>query len=588
VIEVPRTPAYSMPPEAQRALADIGRLAAEFGTRQQAMTAEERARRKEDMRSRERDLERMIREANVERRRAEEATSEVTSARVRKAFEMKRIIVQPKLKAPLADEPPAEAAPAQHTPTPAERQLLRDRSRKIALILGREFDMPVETGGKVVGRVSAQVSPEEVVRRVLGAPSDDGSEVAFAVDSEGHLYTRNDDERRTIESLGIPQKLAANQPLRDIGSDWVAAVTRAGSLRIGVARQIGENFVLLRRAAARNFAYGLALVVIAILGLVPIANHMTRDVQLVTAGAARISQGDLQTRVPVRSKNEFGQLASAFNRMAVDLAEQRLKLHQEEQARREQEVQQGILAVEYDRKAGELEEARRFQLSMLPKCVPDAPGFEVAAFTRTATEVGGDYYDFHVAGDGTLSVTIGDATGHGAKAGTMVTVGKTLFAGYGGKSAPGVFLGEAAETIKRMELGRMAMALSLARFEPGRVTIASAGMPPMLVHRAETNTVEEIGLGATPLGTLGIEYAQREVVLGKGDTILLMSDGFPELTNEAGTQLGYAATLDAFSLSAGGSAQQVIDALVGAAEAWHGDQPPNDDMTFVAVRVAGA
>ena len=46
---------------------------------------------------------------------------------------------------------------------------------------------------------------------------------------------------------------------------------------------------------------------------------------------------------------------------------------------------------------------------------------------KPATEVGGDYYDFHVGEDGTLTVAVGDATGHGLKAGTMVTATKSLF-----------------------------------------------------------------------------------------------------------------------------------------------------------------
>src|SRR4029453_7689717 len=96
---------------------------------------------------------------------------------------------------------------------------------------------------------------------------------------------------------------------------------------------------------------------------------------------------------------------------------------------------------------------------------------------------------------GVWAVTSGDATGHGAKAGTMVTVVKTLFSGYDSSTDPATFLSEAAEKIKRTELGRMAMALSLAGFDRERLTIASAGMPPVLIHRADGN-VEEISLGA--------------------------------------------------------------------------------------------
>jgi len=242
------------------------------------------------------------------------------------------------------------------------------------------------------------------------------------------------------------------------------------------------------------------------------------------------------------------------------------------------------MSVEYERKSVELEEARRFQLSMLPKEVPHHPRYDVAVFTRTATEVGGDYYDFHLAGDA-LSVTIGDATGHGAKAGTMVTVIKTLFSGYAGEAGPSAFLRDAAETVKRMDLGRMAMALVLARLEGNRMTLASAGMPPAYVHRAATGEVEEVIVAATPLGTLGADYGDVHLELAPGDTVLFMTDGFPELLNEAGQQLGYVAAQQEFADAATApDANGVIARLADAAQQWHGDQPPNDDVTFVVVR----
>jgi serine phosphatase RsbU (regulator of sigma subunit) len=272
--------------------------------------------------------------------------------------------------------------------------------------------------------------------------------------------------------------------------------------------------------------------------------------------------------------------------MAEDLSIHQQKLVEQERARKEQELQQTLMSVEYERKSFELEEARRFQLSMLPKDVPHHPAYDVAVFTRTAAEVGGDYYDFHLAGDA-LSVTIGDATGHGAKAGTMVTVIKTLFAGYGGVAEPAEFLADAAEKIKRMDLGRMAMALSLARFDSHTLTIASAGMPPVLIHRATTRTVDEIALQATPLGTFGSDYPQTTVALTGGDTVLFLSDGFPELMNDAAQQLGYTGTVDAFAAAASSAtASDVIAMLAEIARRWHGDAPPNDDVTFVVVRVA--
>jgi len=163
---------------------------------------------------------------------------------------------------------------------------------------------------------------------------------------------------------------------------------------------------------------------------------------------------------------------------------------------------------------------------------------------------------------------------------------KTLFAAYHGDVAPSAFLSDAAEKIKRMELGRMAMALSLARFDALTMTFASAGMPPVLVHRASNGEVDEIALAATPLGTLGTDYQQKDVQLAKGDTVLFLSDGFPELIDDDGHQLGYTAALDLFAIAAREStAQRVIASLANEVDRWRGDSAPNDDVTFVVVRL---
>ncbi|HEX9162063.1 MAG TPA: SpoIIE family protein phosphatase [Thermoanaerobaculia bacterium] len=471
--------------------------------------------------------------------------------------------------------------------TPEQLRALKTKENQAGLLFGQKFKVSVHNAGKVVGQIRAQLATDEVIKRVLGGPAnEDSTEIPFAVDREGNVYTRSNADLVKLEELGLVQALKSRKPVPQV-KNWIIATSfhKDSGLQIGVARPVGENLEELRDTAARNFGYGVGVIALALIGILPVARHFTEDVRIVTTGAERIAHGDLTTRLPVRSKNEFGQLALAFNRMAEDLSHQQEKIVQQERARREQEIQQRVLEVEYERKSEDLEEARRFQLSMLPKHVPQHDRYDVAVLTQTAAEVGGDYYDFHVSPDGVLSVTIGDATGHGAKAGTMVTVVKTLFARYDSAREPAAFLSEAAETIKRMDLGRMAMALSLARFDRNRLTIATAGMPPMLVHRAGDGRIDEITLGATPLGTLGVDYEQTQVNIDAGDTVLLMSDGFPELLSADGRQLGYVLATQEFAAAAAApAAGDVIAHLAAAAKRWHGDQPPNDDITFVVVR----
>src|SRR5262245_3724114 len=259
--------------------------------------------------------------------------------------------------------------------------------------------------------------------------------------------------------------------------------------------------------------------------------------------------------------------------MAGDLRENQEKLVEQETLRRD-----------YERKTRELEEARAFQISLLPKTLPAHPGIEIAVSMQTATEVGGDYYDFHLSGDGVLTAAVGDATGHGARAGTMVTVVKSLFSADSGRSAPREFLAEAAAAVKRMELGRMAMGLTLARLEGKTLTLAAAGMPPALLYRAASGEVEEIALEGMPLGGLAYDYQELSLTIASGDTLLLMSDGLPELQDERGEPFGYPRVRQRFQELGSRTPEDVIAGLGDAARAWTGGKPPSDVITFVAVR----
>jgi serine phosphatase RsbU (regulator of sigma subunit) len=589
----PRLPKFTMSAEQRAQINEVSMLGSRLGT--QTMSPEDRAATEKRLQQLQRDLNASMKLAQSQWKEQFDAAQKVRDdyfkgRQIQREAERAQRDVAPVAVAAPAAATTTEAIIIKHKLTDAEKQQLRQHERQATLLFGQKFNFPLRKEGTIVGHISAQVSTPEVVRRVLGVHGDDADEITFAVDRDNNMYTRNPDDRKTLDRAGITDRVVKNHSLSDLG-EWIVVMSRdpQSGLRVGVARPVGDNLEELRKTAGKNFGYGIALIFVALIGIVPIANHMTRDVNLVTRGAERIAQGDLMTRLPVKSNNEIGQLAAAFNRMAQDLSLQQQTIVEQERTRKEQEIQQRILELEYDRKSLDLEEARRFQLSMLPKSVPAHDRFDVAVFTLTAAEVGGDYYDFHVAPNGVLTATVGDATGHGAKAGTMVTVVKALFSGYTPEVTPAQFLRDAAEKVKRMDLGRMAMALLLARFDADRLTVASAGMLPGYVHRARTAKIEEVAHGATPLGTLGADYHDVSIDLAAGDTVLFMTDGFPELQNASGQQLGYAAAIDEFIAAAkGATADDVIASLAAAAKRWNGERPPNDDVTFVVVRAKAA
>ncbi|MCK5456513.1 MAG: SpoIIE family protein phosphatase, partial [Melioribacteraceae bacterium] len=190
------------------------------------------------------------------------------------------------------------------------------------------------------------------------------------------------------------------------------------------------------------------------------------------------------------------------------------------------EAQNKIIHEDNERKSQELEEARELQLAMLPKELPQLPHLDIAVFMQTATEVGGDYYDFSTKENGSLNIAIGDATGHGMQAGTLVTLIKGLFTSEVNNKEILEFLQDVSGTIKEINLSRLMMAFSLLKIKGNRLQISSAGMPPMYIYRNNSISVEEIDMQGMPLGAIkNFEYKLFETELNTGDCILLLSDG---------------------------------------------------------------
>jgi serine phosphatase RsbU (regulator of sigma subunit) len=272
---------------------------------------------------------------------------------------------------------------------------------------------------------------------------------------------------------------------------------------------------------------------------------------------------------------------------AVDRV-QRLRLTQRERNRamiREAELRAKAAEDENKRKSNELEEARRLQLSLLPEKLPELPNLEIAVYMNTATEVGGDYYDFNISVDGTLNIALGDATGHGMQAGTVVTLMKGLFSADSGRMDIDDFFNQSNDTIKDLRFGRMMMSFTMIRIKDKDMLFSSAGMPPAYIFRASTMKVDELSLEGLPLGAMKeYKYQVLKEQLVSGDTLLLMSDGLPELKNPDNEIFDYSRVEQVFRDVAGQSPQTIVDRLVDAGEIWRKDQVLDDDVTLMVIK----
>ena len=244
------------------------------------------------------------------------------------------------------------------------------------------------------------------------------------------------------------------------------------------------------------------------------------------------------------------------------------------------------LTREYTRKSMELDQARQIQLAMLPQEIPVLEDVEILVSMKTATEIGGDYYDFCIDDHGALTFVLGDATGHGAQAGAIVTATKFLFVNYAAHQEIDEFLSHATHSLKQMNLPRLFMALAIGRINNYMLEIAGAGLPPLLLVREGSETVEEIPLKGIPLGGYGSgTYQKIKIHLAPGDSLLLMTDGFPELMNQDKEELGYSRIMDVFTRITSQGSEKTLADLNELAGAWLNGHTPKDDITLIVIKM---
>jgi serine phosphatase RsbU (regulator of sigma subunit) len=186
---------------------------------------------------------------------------------------------------------------------------------------------------------------------------------------------------------------------------------------------------------------------------------------------------------------------------------------------------------ERERVEQELQVARSIQQASLPKEVPQLEGWQITPYYQPAREVGGDFYDFLELKDGRLGLVVGDATGKGVPAALVMASARSMLRAVAQASeySPGDVLSRVNDSLAIDIPPNMFVTCFYAILEPesGTLNYANAGHDlPYLWHSGEC---EELRARGMPLGLMpGMSYEEKEIVLQKGDSALLYTDGLVE------------------------------------------------------------
>ncbi len=249
---------------------------------------------------------------------------------------------------------------------------------------------------------------------------------------------------------------------------------------------------------------------------------LSRAVNRLSRATERVRGGDFSVRIPVRRRDQVGELQRSFNLMAENLEQLVATATQKELLEKE-------LAI-----------ARELQKSLIPTDLPAGEAIEFATLFEPSAAIGGDYFDILRLGEDRLAVIVADVSGHGLPTGLRMAMLKSALTILAGQATPPEEILRRLDSVVRLDDdGRffVTATLALIDFRRGRMDLTNAGHPPTYLLRGDG--VREIVLPGSPLGGLGQNYGTEGVDLESGDVVVWLSDGFIEARDDDSEPFGY-------------------------------------------------
>ncbi|MCQ2435410.1 MAG: SpoIIE family protein phosphatase [Clostridia bacterium] len=305
-----------------------------------------------------------------------------------------------------------------------------------------------------------------------------------------------------------------------------------------------------------------------------IRHFVVRKIEIINHSLSKITDGNLDEVVNVRSNSEFASLSDDIN-MTVDTLKRYIS---EAEARIDKE----------------LEFAKNIQASALPSVFPAFPkrrDFDIYASMDPAKEVGGDFYDFYMTGSDMLHFLIADVSGKGIPAAMFMMRAKTELKSLTETEMPidAVFTNGNHALCEGNDAGMFVTAWQ-GDFDlkTGLIRYANAGHnPPLIRHANGQFEYLRSRVGFVLAGMDDVRYRMQELQLAPGDIIVLYTDGVTEATNANSELYGEERLLKCANTCAFTDMQSLCTAIKADADAFVGEAPQFDDMTLLAIRYYG-
>jgi len=242
----------------------------------------------------------------------------------------------------------------------------------------------------------------------------------------------------------------------------------------------------------------------------------------------------------------------------------------------------------------QMRHARRIQMSLLPHQLPEVPGFQMAAVSIPAEDVGGDIYDAQPLDGGAVGLTIGDASGHGLPAALQARDVMTgLRMGIAQEHKINTTMNILNSVIHQSGLVSRFVSVFYGELEEtGNLVYVNGGHCPPLLFSSSGRVFELASTGPV-LGPLPeAEYRRGYASIYPGEVLVLFTDGLlerkeagvPEHEDEPPSEYGQERLIDVVQAQMDQPAQAILEALMGDVTVFGNGRGWEDDVTVMVIR----
>jgi serine phosphatase RsbU (regulator of sigma subunit) len=235
----------------------------------------------------------------------------------------------------------------------------------------------------------------------------------------------------------------------------------------------------------------------------------------------------------------------------------------------------------------DLETAHKIQAAIIPRHVPSPGGLGISARYVPMTQVGGDFYDFHLVDDHHLGILVADVSGHGIPAALIASMVKIAFLSeLSNADRPEALLQGMNNTLTgQLDNEFITVIYLYIDLETRRITFSTAGHPtPIVLSKGQSHDTF-LCSGSIPLGIrTDVSFPCRNMDLSVGDRVIIYTDGLTESAGHRGELFGTARLSKHLRESLELPVEQAADHILSTVMKWSGRKKGaslDDDLTFI-------